>query len=112
MPPRYDVDQTELLDRLRSPVRDVDVRLVGVAALLAQRDLTGTPLATPRDLGIVLLELVEEDVVSGARELFLELVVRVLDIAVEIALDDVRRTLRRLLGIGELVLLDLREARR
>src|SRR3954466_2087539 len=112
MPPRYDPDQTEHPGRLCSPVRDVDVRLVGVAAVLAQRHLARTPLAVPRDLGSVFLELVEEDVEPGTLELFLELVVRVLDIAVEVALDDVRRALRRLLGVGELVRLNLREARR
>ena len=37
---------------------------------------------------------------------------RLLDVAVEVALDDLRRSDFRLLRVYELVLLDLREARR
>src|SRR3954467_14119731 len=94
---------------LCSPVCDVDVRLVGVAAFLTQRDLSRSPLALPRDLRVVLLELVEEDGVAGALELLLELVVRLLHVAVEVALDHVRRALCRLFRVRELVLLDVRE---
>src|SRR6185312_13427487 len=121
MDPRYGVDQTEhgaahlppLAPRLlRRPVGDVDVRLVRFAALFAQRNLTGSAFALPRDLGIMILELVEEDVEAGTLELFLELVVRLFDIAVEVALDHIRRALRGLLRVCELVRLDLREARR
>jgi EAL domain-containing protein (putative c-di-GMP-specific phosphodiesterase class I) len=59
----------------------------------------------------VLLELVEEDREADAFQLLLELLVRLRDVAVEVALDDLGRALRRLPRVRELVALDLREAR-
>jgi hypothetical protein len=56
----------------------VDVDLVVVPALFAQRDLAASALALPRDLGVVVLELVEEDLVARRLELLLVLVVGVL----------------------------------
>src|SRR4051812_32906878 len=60
----------------------------------------------------MVFELVEEDRVLRALELLQELVVRLLHVPVEVALDDVRRSHRGLLGIGQLVRLDLRKPRR
>src|SRR3954451_8414130 len=93
------------------PGGDAHVRLA-VAAFLAERDLTCPVLPRPRDLGVVPLELVEEDLEAGALELLLELLVRFLDVAVEVALDDLGRALGALLRVRELVLFDLGEARR
>src|SRR5215475_13786655 len=94
--------------RLRRPVRDVDVDLVP-AAVVSERDLPGPPLARPRHLGVVILQLLEQDLVADRLQLLQVLVVRVLETAVPVALYELRRPFGRLSREGRV--LDHREAR-
>src|SRR5436309_6431708 len=73
-------------------VRDANVHLVVCPALLLDCDLPGSALAAPIHLRVVLIELVMGDLVPGsALQLPLERVVGSLELAVEIAQDDVSR---------------------
>ena len=82
-------------ETLRGSVRDVHVDTVVVTALVAQRDLARSPFALPRDFGVVLLDLVEQNDVARALEAALVDIVSFLDLAVEVPLDDLRGALRR-----------------
>src|SRR2546423_9552246 len=73
-------------------VRDANVHLGVCPALLLNCDLPGSALAAPIHLRVVLIELVMGDLVPGsALQLPLERVVGSLELAVEIAQDDVSR---------------------
>src|SRR5215218_5867779 len=97
----------EARDLLR-PRGDVDGDVV-VVARRAKRDLAlgGAVLRLVRDLRVVFLELVEENLVLLFLEAFLVLVVEALEALVAVAVDDVRRAL--VLGADEGHSFELRE---
>src|SRR6185503_17406849 len=71
------------------PNRDLDAR--PILAVLLELDLPGARAAREVDLGVVLLALVLRHVVARALERVLVRVERILELAVAVALDDVRR---------------------
>src|SRR3954453_23884790 len=95
----------------RRPRRDVDGD-VAVVAGRAERDLPFCRAVhrLVRDLGVLLLELVEEDLVLRLLQLVLVLAVDGLELLVAVAVDDVRRPL--VLGLDERHSFELGEAGR
>src|SRR4026209_1159997 len=89
----------EMLTASLRAVCDPDVRAVGLAALLAEANLAASALTLPRDLGVVLLDLVEQNDESDALDGGLELVVRGGNVTLEVTLDDLSRPLRGLLCV-------------
>src|SRR5215217_8146096 len=93
---------------LLRPRRDVDGDVAVVAGgPKCDLALGCAVLRLVRDLGVVLLELVEQDLVLLLLEAVLVLVVEVLEAPVAVAVDDVRRSL--VLGLHERHAQQLRE---